>query len=98
MLRPVTYMFLIFNVLLQTVRCTHVFNMDRDFSKIKTDQSLADSVGEVVRRLQTFKVAVHPRIRLLYALLRRAVARHAQRHAASLYVPQVYRATNSKET
>ncbi|XP_068624360.1 uncharacterized protein [Battus philenor] len=70
---------------------THVFKLDRDFSIVKNDRAAAESVAEVLRKLRTFRVAVHPRVRLLYGLLRRGLSRHAQRSSDSLYAPHAYR-------
>lgn len=47
-------------------------------------------VQEVLKRLKTFKVPVHPRIRLFYQLLKRGMSEYAHRTADSLYVPNVY--------
>ncbi|XP_052743047.1 uncharacterized protein LOC112056012 isoform X2 [Bicyclus anynana] len=73
------------------LECTHIFSLEKDFSRLSDDAELAKHVQEVLSRLRTFKVAVHPRIRLFYRLLRRAVARYDRRTAASLYNPNTYR-------
>ncbi|CAH2061676.1 unnamed protein product, partial [Iphiclides podalirius] len=98
MCRWLVYALLILVAILKICKSTHVFKVDRDFSKVKSDTEVAKHVEEVLRKLRTFKVAVHPRVRLLYRLLKRGMARHAYRVSDSLYVPYVYRANNNAES
>ncbi|KAG6464889.1 hypothetical protein O3G_MSEX014794 [Manduca sexta] len=57
------------------IDCKHIVTVDKDFSKIKTNQELAQHVKEILNRLKTFKVPVHPRIRLFYELLKQGMTK-----------------------
>ncbi|CAH2207916.1 jg19755, partial [Pararge aegeria aegeria] len=48
-------------------------------------------VQQVLGRLKAFKVAVHPRMRLVYQLLKRAMLEHARLSSDSLYNPSIYK-------
>ncbi|KAI8433706.1 hypothetical protein MSG28_015701 [Choristoneura fumiferana] len=74
---------------------THIFTLDRDFNRLNSDTELSESVSEILARLKTFKIPIHPRVRLFYRLLRRGMERHSQRVADSLYVPDKYNVKNS---
>ncbi|CAF4958445.1 unnamed protein product [Pieris macdunnoughi] len=86
----------LFTSVLLYVNSTHIFTLDKDFNKLKTDEALAKHVGEIVKKLKTFKVAVHPRIRLFYQLLKRGMSDFAQRNSDSLYNPRVYQIEDNK--
>ncbi|KAJ0170409.1 hypothetical protein K1T71_013780 [Dendrolimus kikuchii] len=73
---------------------SHIIKLDRDFSKAKSEQDLAKYVQEVIDRLNTFKVPVHPRIRLFYELLKKAMTNYSHRTADSLYIPDKYNKVN----
>ncbi|XP_050358248.1 uncharacterized protein LOC126778602 isoform X2 [Nymphalis io] len=77
--------------LILCAECTHIFGLDRDFSKLNSDKDVANYVAEILNRLKTFKVAVHPRIRLFYQLLKRGMSDYAHRTSDSLYNPSVYK-------
>ncbi|XP_045781261.1 uncharacterized protein LOC123878189 [Maniola jurtina] len=72
------------------IECTHIFTLERDFNKLTADKELTKHVEEVLQRLKTFKVAVHPRIRLFYQLLKRGMSDYTHRTADSLYNPSTY--------
>ncbi|OWR43180.1 hypothetical protein KGM_208360 [Danaus plexippus plexippus] len=72
------------------VECTHIFSLERDFSKLQKDTQLSKNAQEIVAKLRQFKVPVHPRIRLFFQLLKKAMLDHAQRNTDTLYNPNVY--------
>lgn len=47
-------------------------------------------VSVILNRLKTFKIPVHPRIRIFYELLKVGMSNYAHRTADSLYVPNKY--------
>ncbi|CAG9573061.1 unnamed protein product [Danaus chrysippus] len=51
---------------------------------------LMPTAQEIITKLRQFKVPVHPRIRLFFQLLKKAMLDHAQRNADTLYNPNVY--------
>ncbi|CAK1595220.1 unnamed protein product [Parnassius mnemosyne] len=97
MYERLVYILFVLNILSEVVKCTHVFKLDNDFSKIKSDQALANQLEEVLKRLKTFKVPVHPRIRLLYTLLKKGMAQYSYKTADSFFVPYVYTAKGDNE-
>ncbi|VVD03804.1 unnamed protein product [Leptidea sinapis] len=58
------------------VKATHIFNVERDFSRLSKDAELSKYV--------------HPRIRLFYQLLKRGMMDYRQKHSDSLYNPEAY--------
>ncbi|CAG4988080.1 unnamed protein product [Colias eurytheme] len=77
------------------VEGTHIFTLEKDFNKLQADEGVANHVKEIVNKLKTFKVAVHPRIRLFYQLLKRGMQDYAQKNSDSLYNPNAYQTKNS---
>ncbi|CAH0718643.1 unnamed protein product, partial [Brenthis ino] len=73
---------------------THIFGLDKDFNKLSSDKELSNHVQEVLKRLKTFKVSVHPRIRFFYQLLKKGMSDYSHRIADSLYIPNVYQKEN----
>ncbi|KAG6464890.1 hypothetical protein O3G_MSEX014794 [Manduca sexta] len=76
------------------IDCKHIVTVDKDFSKIKTNQELAQHVKEILNRLKTFKVPVHPRIRLFYELLKQGMTKYAHKTSDSLYKPDKFNLRN----
>ncbi|XP_041986116.1 uncharacterized protein LOC121738224 [Aricia agestis] len=86
--------FILFTMWFFYTESTHVFTLEEDFSRINTDEKVRNYASDVLKKLNTFAIKVHPRIRLFYKFLMKKMLKYAHENSESLYNPYVYKENN----